>query len=49
MVFNASFNNIYIQTTVYKGHSMEPENDASIYMLKLCALFINVKNDSVLY
>ena len=34
---------------VYKGHLRKPEYMPFIYRLKLCAPFINGKNETVLY
>jgi hypothetical protein len=40
---------VYIVNPVYRGHSMESENVAIIYRLRLYAIFINWKNEAALY
>jgi hypothetical protein len=39
---------LYTVKPVYKSHSREPETVPFMYSLKVYALFINVKNETVL-
>ena len=49
LIYSTVKKKVYIVNPVYRGHSMESENVAIIYRLRLYAIFINWKNEAALY